>query len=523
MDARGKRLLIIAGIVVILFLGITAYFIFFKKSPASNDASGVNPNLFPFDQQVAKINSLPLLDTTTPNLETNNPTAPVPVNTRARLRKITTFPISGFISYLTTEYIPKTTTDPKTGKSSTVMDPIITHRIRYNDQRVGNIFEGIVTEDSIINRKVTKTTLPSAEELVFNPTGSTGLLRYERDGGIASFRITIPEPQKVPEYCTINFTTDLKIGSKGVEVKKLQTYLNGKLAQTAKIDSVYSKTTANWVSNLQKILVVGDTGIFNAETRAAIIADCDKIRSEIEQEKNEPIELKGSLVDGYITQTAKNNSLSNLFILKTFGQRMTGFIQSFDGSNNQQIFSSSYNEWMPQYVNKDLITMTTYASGNTTGYMYTLNPTTKSLSRVMGPLQGLTTLTSPTGNYVLLTNIENKKIVTKIVNIKTQTTQILPFVTLPEKCSWYSNDLLYCGVPNAITAGTYPDDWYKGVVGFSDNLWSYTVSTSRAVLVEQPDVPLNIFRMDSFVQPGYLFFMNKTTYELWSYRISGDN
>jgi hypothetical protein len=71
--------------------------------------------------------------------------------------------------------------DEKTGKEKTITTPITIHHIRYNDQRNGHIFDGVITDESILNKKITKTDLPAAEELIFNKTGSIGYLRYEKD------------------------------------------------------------------------------------------------------------------------------------------------------------------------------------------------------------------------------------------------------------------------------------------------------------------------------------------------------
>ena len=165
--------------------------------------------------------------------------------------------------------------------------------------------------------------------------------------------------------------------------------------------------------------------------------------------------------------------------------------------------------------------MNTYASGTVDGYLYALNPIQQTFSKLLGPLVGLTSNTAPSGKHVLVTFTANNRLVTQIINTVNGTTQSIPFTALPEKCTWYSSDTFYCGIPASYPNGLYPDDWYKGVVSFSDVLWSYTISTQSAVQVAIPPQPIDMFRMESDPATGYLFFMNKNNYELWSYRVGG--
>ena len=524
MDPRGKRLLTIAAIVILLFLGITAYFIFFKKTTPTQVVD-INGNLVPFDQRSNQIQQLPVIgdNSQTPVEQLNSEEIPTSASSRERLRKITSFPVSGFVSFLVNSTKTETTVDPKTQKEIVVNKPITIHHVRYNDQRTGHIFDGIITDESILNTKITKTDLPSAEELYFDRSGNIGYLRYEKNSSIETFKLIIPPPPTLPKYCNYVIVPDLKISSKGDPVKDLQSYLNLKLNLQKKVDGAFGKGTAELVKQVQKLFLVPTTGIIDEPTRTAINLECDTIRQEIQKSLDDPVNLKGSVVTGYLSQLAKNNNENSLFYLLRTGGKTKGYLQSFESNIGNEIFNSSFNEWMPQFVNKNLITLTTYASAVADGYMYGINPETKTFSKLLGPYQALTTLTSPDGTKVLVEFTENERLTTKIINLNTGTAKTLPFVTLPEKCSWYSSDQLFCGIPKGFTTATYPDDWYKGNVGFSDVLWSYTVSTGRSVQIATPKESLDVFRMESYPDVGYLFFMNKNNYELWSYRIGGDD
>ena len=234
MDQRGKRLLTIAAIVILLFLGVTSYFIFFTKKPDTTNSVSINNSLVLFDEkQLTETNGIVTIGGETENPTFTTDVNPVSSNSRERLRKITSFPVSGFVSFLLKTNRVDVVIDEKTGKEKQVITPVTTHHIRYNDQRNGHIFDGIVDDSSILNSKITKTDLPSAEELIFNSTGTAGFLRYEKNNQIETFKLTIPGDKKItiPQICTTPLTTDLKVTSKGSEVKILQDYLNYKFNQ----------------------------------------------------------------------------------------------------------------------------------------------------------------------------------------------------------------------------------------------------------------------------------------------------
>lgn len=528
MDQRGKRLITIAAIVILLFLGVAVYFIFFNNgSNSSQQSVSINKSLVPFDEKtLSNTNGITTIGGNTEATPTELNANPTQNNTRERLRRITPFPVSGFISFLVKTVRIDTVIDEKTGKEKQITVPVTKHHIRYNDQRTGHIFDGIIEDESILNSKITKTNLPSAEELVFNPTGTIGYLRYEKNNKIETFKLIIPGDEKViiPQVCITPITSDLAVKSRGEEVKILQDYINYKLSENLTFDGVFGKKTQTLIKNIQKTAGIPQTGTIDQSTRDLIAKDCVDIQQKAAIANSaEPKELKGSLVSGYINQLVHNTQINTVFSLEQLRGKTIGNLLSPETGQTTSVFSSSFGEWMPQYVNKNLITMTTYAAGSVDGYMYGLNPVNQTFSKILGPLKGLTTLTNPAGTQTLISTIDNGFPVTRLVNITNGTSQSVPFVVLPEKCSWYSNDTFYCGVTSSFPKGVYPDDWYKGLVSLSDTIWSYTISTKEARQVAIPPQTLDIIKMESNPDAGYLFFINKINNELWSYRVGGED
>jgi hypothetical protein len=89
--------------------------------------------------------------------------------------------------------------------------------------------------------------------------------------------------------------------------------------------------------------------------------------------------------------------------------------------------------------------------------------------------------------------------------------------TLPEKCIWSEVDVnkIYCAVPKNLPTANYPDDWYKGLVSFDDNLWQIDTLTGETTLLLNQfgfDI-INIFKTKN---EDFLFFQNKKDGTLWS-------
>ncbi len=524
MDQKGKRLFIIAFIFILIFLGITGYFLLSQKKSVLNPNSS-DPNLFPFGDRETFIEDLIPVESTDDPFESADIIFlgdPQYDNVRNRLRKITGFPVSGFVSFQKPVLRQEIIIDPVTEKEKTITQTVQEHLIHYNDQRTGHIFEGIITDENILNKKITQTNLPSAEYLTFNTNGTTGIIRYEQGPVIESFKINLPEPPTIPTYCAQDFGP-ATIGSKSENVRKLQIFLENQLKITIKADGSFGKGTANHVKTYQELNNLAVDGIIDNETLLFINTYCEQARSYQLELQNSPQEITGSTLSGYSNQLVKNPSNNTLFnILKdTEDNSVKGVLEDFTGTKREQIFSSPFTEWLPQFVSNSMITLTTYAAAGYDGYLYALNPTTTAFRKLLGPVNGLTTLMSPDEKNVLISSWENNRLVTQIVNTTTDERTIIPFVTLSEKCTWYTTDKIICGVPQSIGNYTYPDTWYKGITRFADSLQTYTLSTGEISTLANFPEAVDVIRIQTDNKTGYIFFMDKNNYNLWSYRLNG--
>ncbi len=198
-----------------------------------------------------------------------------------------------------------------------------------------------------------------------------------------------------------------------------------------------------------------------------------------------------------------------------------GVTASYKNKDQKQIFSSPYGNFSAIWLKKDIILLATRPSASMNGYLYQLDVKTGSLSKILGPVKGLTALVSPSLKTTLFSQSEYKAVTTKIYDTAKKTTAALIVKTLPEKCifSPTSAATLYCAVPKILPAAEYPDDWYKGNISFADALWRIDLEkgTTDLILDENDFDATNLFMN---AEENYLFFQNKKDGTLWSLKLS---
>ena len=229
-------------------------------------------------------------------------------------------------------------------------------------------------------------------------------------------------------------------------------------------------------------------------------------------------QIKGSFLPNDINDISISPDTTKIFYLLNVGNNVVGTILNLLDNKKIQVFDSPFTEWLSFWPNSNMITLTTKPSWNVPGHMYTINPGTKSFSRVLSDVNGLTTLTSPNGKLVLY---GNNNLTLSIYNMSTKTSIVLGARTLPEKCVWGSgSDVVYCAVPKLINFGQYPDTWYQGEISFDDQIWKINVANGNATMILDPIlVPggedLDGIKLALDVSGKYLLFVNKKDSYLW--------
>lgn len=222
---------------------------------------------------------------------------------------------------------------------------------------------------------------------------------------------------------------------------------------------------------------------------------------------------------------AAGDGSDNIFYLENSSTATRGVNTTFKNASNTKIFSSSFTEWLPEFPNQKLITLTTKPSGDVPGHLFFLDPKTKSITKILNNINGLTTLTSRDGKLVLYSESKEQGLSFFVYNVAKKEARGIALQTLPEKCVWglKNTTLIYCAVPKTLPVSLYPDRWYQGVVSFSDDIWEINTSTSEVRKILNPGTlgapTLDMTNLTLSSGDEYLLFMDKNSGKPWVYRL----
>lgn len=229
-------------------------------------------------------------------------------------------------------------------------------------------------------------------------------------------------------------------------------------------------------------------------------------------------EIKGAFLPQNITDLSTSYDGSKMFYLFNSNNSSVGITAGSTGDKKTQVFDSAFTEWLSSWINANTISLTTKPSSLVPGYMYKINPATKSFTQVLGNINGLTTLMSPDGKMVLYSDGAMSM---NIYNTETREAKTIAIKGLPDKCTWsQSNKFIYCASPKLIYESSYPDVWYKGEISFSDSFWLIDVENGNTNLILDPITMPGGEEVDGIklqIDPTekYLFFVNKKDSFLW--------
>ncbi len=214
-------------------------------------------------------------------------------------------------------------------------------------------------------------------------------------------------------------------------------------------------------------------------------------------------------------------SLKKMFyLIKGTGQ---GFISNIDLSSTLRVINTSLTEWIPQYVNKSTVAITTKPSAYFKGYLFFVNSSgTQDNQYILGDKYAFTTLVSPDGKKVLYNEISDNLLQTSIYDVKSKRITALTQATLSEKCVWADDSSkIYCAIPQQLLLAPYPDAWYQGSTSFSDNIWSINPETGQftveIALQDQLTTPIDAYHLKISKDKKYLLFQDKYNLTLWKY------
>ena len=515
--------IIIFGVIVLILAGLVGFY-FINKKNSGNNPAGPDKDLFPFKDGTTQADTAVTIggNVTDEGVPQISDGTPISTTDGQRLRQITTYPVTDFFTSIATRRTLEPKLDEVTQQTKLVASTTPIDMLRWNIKQTGLLMDAEVSPDAIITTQKTQTKVPNAEELWFGQGGNSATYRTWNSEArtIGTLTGIIPTPV-VLDYCMMPFTQNLKVGSKGIEVTELQKYINRRLAMNIAVDGSLGPKTFALVKNIQTLLNIPTTGVYDQVTKDSLNTDCTKTTADFAKQKNAVVTLNTTLLPQNILRGAASPDGTQLFSLIpiTSGFGVSGLVSNPDGTGQRKIFESPATEWSAQWVNKNTIALTTLASREADGYLYFLNPVTGDFKKVLGPLRGLTTLVSPDGKKVLYSNSNDRVFTTKVYSTDTGALRSLDLATLPAKCTWQDSAVIICGVPKNITSGQYPDAWYQGTVSFSDVVWLINTVQNSTNIVLAPDESFDVIKPRVSPNNAYLYFINKTDQTLWSYRL----
>lgn len=226
--------------------------------------------------------------------------------------------------------------------------------------------------------------------------------------------------------------------------------------------------------------------------------------------------ISGTLFGSYISDVSVFGN--SVFYVMQNSNSSSGIVQNFDGSGKKQIWNSPIKELASQFINSKTVSLTTKPSQNINGYMYFIDTGTGATKQILSNISGLTTLTNPSANVVLYTELTaNASMYSYDVSTEAKTS-ISPS-TFPEKCVWSAKDkyTVFCAVPRQSISGDSLEKWYKGTESFTDDIWKFdTKNNTSTMLSGLENESIDVIKPILSENEQYFVFMNKTDNSLWS-------
>ncbi|MFA6502845.1 MAG: hypothetical protein WCT45_01135 [Candidatus Paceibacterota bacterium] len=195
-----------------------------------------------------------------------------------------------------------------------------------------------------------------------------------------------------------------------------------------------------------------------------------------------------------------------------------------DGTRPTTVFTTPLASLRASFAGKNQYLAFTKPSASLSGDAFLVDGAGH-FSRISGPHNGLVALASPSGKLLLVSYVAGGAMHLELVETTTGNVVPLPIATIADKCVWAADDSnIYCGVPVTVDpSSAYPDDWYQGVVHFSDRIWKIHVVGRYAQLVldfSQADKG-DLDAESLAVNPAQtvLVFTNKNDGSLWSFSL----
>lgn len=227
-------------------------------------------------------------------------------------------------------------------------------------------------------------------------------------------------------------------------------------------------------------------------------------------------ELNIPLTESRHLEISLNPDKNRGFMLEKLNDGSLGMIKNINLTGGQQIFNSPIANWVAQWASRNIIALVQKPSGKLSSNLYFLNTESGNLEKIIESKKGLQILVSPDSNFIIYSQVEGDAFSTYLLNRESRQVTHLKIKALPEKCVWATDStVVYCAVSEEFLTGLYPDDWYKGLVSFSDDIWFIdTVDGKEYKVYDTGNLSPDITKLQ-LLDHNTLVFMNKLDDTLW--------
>lgn len=328
-----------------------------------------------------------------------------------------------------------------------------------------------------------------------------------REPARATFRQISPNPISGARFVTVDDTVFIEYVERAT----------GHVIRTAATTTETFRRTNTTIPRIQEVFWNGDDHVILRYLREGS-DDIQTFLGRITGTSSES-SLVGDFLPINIPTLVSDPLSTTFFYLQPTQSGSRGITQTPTRAGSQ-IFSLPFRELVPQWPHSQILTLTTKASARTAGHMWFVRSDTGELQRILKDIRGLTTNTNPTATKILYSEVHSQPSNTTFLSVYdtlTETSASLPFVTLPEKCTWSRTNphVAYCGIPETLPEDrTIPDAWYRGSFSFKDSLWRVDVGlgTTEQVpldtsILNQPQFDITNIALDSTER--FVLFINK--------------
>ncbi|MFY9493024.1 MAG: hypothetical protein WAP55_00855 [Minisyncoccia bacterium] len=182
-----------------------------------------------------------------------------------------------------------------------------------------------------------------------------------------------------------------------------------------------------------------------------------------------------------------------------------------DLSGAKNITATKIPDLVLDWYSENSVALKTKPSGLAWGLLYNLDLKTKKISRIAGNVYGLTSLFSPSGKKVLISETEEDGFDLKLrsINLEKNTQSAINEFALPEKCVWSQDDrTLLCSIIKTSNDYIMPDDYYKRKIK-SDGEEIIRINLDTGQKQKMIEGVFDAANMFLAPDESYLFFINK--------------